>query len=113
MKEIKLRGLRKTDASTLVELMSGANFIRGLTVLPFVSEMEVQELIAPVQNRHWVIAAQDERPVGYVYLEWGKGRWRNIATLVIGVGDAHINQGVGRKLLVAALWVGFQYLDLH
>jgi len=113
MDGVQLRGLRKSDVADLVDFMSGKNFFRGLTVLPYVSELEVQRLVEPVDNRHWIIAALDGHAIGYVYLEWGKGRWRNISSLVIGVGDAHVGKGVGRQLVDAALWVGFQYLDLH
>ncbi|SMF99745.1 GNAT family N-acetyltransferase [Burkholderia singularis] len=111
--EIQLRGLRRNDSASLVEFMSGNNFIHGLTVLPYISEYDVQRLVEPSDTRHWIIAALNDQAIGYVYLEWGKGRWRNIAMLAIGVADQHVRKGVGRKLLNAALWLGFRYLDLH
>ena len=113
MSAVKLRGIRKNDSTSLVEVMSGANFIQGLTVLPYISEFEVQRLLEPLDTRHWIIAECDDRAVGYVYLEWGKGRWRNISSLVIGVDDGYTRKGIGRKLLDAALWTGFQYLDFN
>ena len=87
--------------------------MQGLTVLPYISEFEVQRLIEPQDTKHWIIAECEGGAVGYVYLEWGKGRWRNIASLAIGVDDNYVRKGIGRKLLEAALWTGFQYLDFH
>jgi putative acetyltransferase len=82
--------------------------------MPCASELAVEEALAAA-HRHWLIAAAaaDDRALGYLYLDGGTGRWRRIASLVMAVRDDVAGHGIGRKLLDAAIQVGFQYLDLQ
>jgi putative acetyltransferase len=104
----------RSDVPALHELMSQPKVIWGTTVMPFINELAVEKALAE-ENRHWLVAIRppDGRVLGYLYLDWGHGRWRRIASLVMAVHDDAAGQGVGRKLLEAAIHTGFQYLDLQ
>jgi putative acetyltransferase len=97
----------------LADLMSGANVVQGLSVMPFISEYEVERLLQDSQCRYWLIAEQAGLPAGWAFLEWGAGRWRRIASVGIGIGDAQAGLGLGRRLMTSLLRVGFGYLDMH
>lgn len=111
--DVLIRGLRRRDTAALTDLMSGPQVIHGLSVLPCVSEFEIDRLIQPMDNRHWMIAEVDGIAVGFVYLEWGKGRWRRIATLVMGIDDRYAGKKIGKTLVTTALDIGFTFIDLH
>jgi putative acetyltransferase len=112
--DVVIRGVKRRDVGQLQELMSLDNVIWGTTVMPCVSELAVEAAIAQ-ENRHWFIAAarDDDRVLGYLYLGWGQGRWRRIASLVMAVRDDAAGMGIGTRLIERALHVGFQYLDLQ
>jgi putative acetyltransferase len=111
---IVIRGVKRRDAGQLQELMSRDNVIWGTTVMPCVSEFAVEAALAQ-ENRQWFIAAarRDDRVLGYLYLGWGHGRWRRIASLVMAVRDDVAGMGIGTRLIETAVHVGFQYLDLQ
>jgi len=112
--DLRIRGVRRSDAPALHELMSRPQVLWGTTVMPCPSELSTEKALAE-ENRHWFIAARahDDRALGYLYLDWGHGRWRRIASLVMAVHDDVAGQGIGRALLDRAVHVGFQYLDLQ
>ncbi|WP_224367329.1 GNAT family N-acetyltransferase [Hyalangium versicolor] len=112
--EVIIRGVKRSDVPALHEIMSSPNVIWGTTAMPCTSELAVEHALT-AENRHWFIAASrnDDRSVGYLFLDWGQGRWRRIASLVMAVHDNSAGQGIGRKLLETAIHVGFQYLDLQ
>jgi putative acetyltransferase len=112
--DIAIRGAKRSDASALYELMSKPKVVWGTTLMPYTSEFTAEKALGE-ENRHWFIAyrPRDEQVLGYLYLDWGQGRWRRIASLVMAVRDEAAGQGVGRGLLEAAIHVGFQYLALQ
>ena len=112
--DVVIRGAKRSDALALYALMSRPKVIWGTTVMPCTSELTAEKVLAE-ENRHWFIAAraQDDRVLGYLYLDWGHGRWRRIASLVMAVHDDAAGRGIGRRLLDRAIHVGFQYLDLQ
>ncbi|HWO18812.1 MAG TPA: bifunctional GNAT family N-acetyltransferase/class I SAM-dependent methyltransferase [Kofleriaceae bacterium] len=112
--DVIVRGARRSDVPALLSIMAQPGVIRGTTVMPGAGELAVEAALA-APDRHWLIAAAaaDDRALGYVYLDWGHGRWRRIASLVMAVHDAAVGRGIGRQLLDAAIGVGFQYLDLQ
>ncbi len=112
--DVIIRGAKHSDALALYELMSKPRVIWGTTVMPCTSELTAEKALGE-ENRHWFIAAraQDDHVLGYLYLDWGHGRWRRIASLVMAIHDDSAGQGIGRMLLDKAIHVGFQYLDLQ
>ena len=110
---VHLRGPRRSDAAALADLMSGEGVVHGLSVVPFISEHEVERMFAALDTRYWLIAEYGGAPAGWAFLEWGRGRWRQIASLGIGVADGQIGRGLGRRLMQTILQVGFGYLGLH
>lgn len=110
---VHLRGPRRADTRALADLMSRPGVVQGLSVMPFVSEFEIERMLEAIEARHWIVAEFDGRAAGFVYLEAGRGRWRSIAMLAMGVADEASGKGVGRGLLEAALTTGFDYLGLN
>jgi putative acetyltransferase len=111
--KVMIRGPRKRDVPALTELMAGDGVVQGLSVMPFISEYEVERMLQHKDTRYWLVAECGGAPAGWAFIEWGSGRWRRIAFLAIGVGDPFAGSGIGRRLLQAILGVGFGYLDLH
>lgn len=112
---VTLRGLRERDGEQLAELFACDNVVWGTTILPYPSELEVRAMLAPSPERHWIVAENqaDGRAVGFVRLEWGRGRWRGIAKLLMAVHDDAAGGGVGARLLGAAVDVAFRWLDMR
>jgi putative acetyltransferase len=112
--DVIIRGVKRSDIPALHEIMSSPNVIWGTTAMPCTSEFAVEQALS-AESRHWFIAAspRDDRSLGYLYFDWGQGRWRRIASLVMAVHDTASGRGIGRKLLETAIHVGFQYLDLQ
>jgi L-phenylalanine/L-methionine N-acetyltransferase len=110
---VHLRGPRKSDVSALSIIMSKPGVLHGFAVMPFISEFDVEHMLKSTEARHWIVAEHTESVAGFAYLDWGKGRWRQIALLAMGVDDQHVGQGVGKTLLHAVLEVGFHFLDFE
>jgi L-phenylalanine/L-methionine N-acetyltransferase len=111
--QIRLRGSRKYDVGAISDIIAGDGVVHGLSVMPFTSEFDVERMLQSTECRHWIIAELDASVAGFVYLDWGKGRWRQIGLLGMGVDDRHVGRGVGTALIGAALRVGFYFLDLE
>ncbi|HEU4404376.1 MAG TPA: bifunctional GNAT family N-acetyltransferase/class I SAM-dependent methyltransferase [Polyangiaceae bacterium] len=111
---VVVRGPKRSDVPALQEIMAMPGVLWGTTVMPCAGEGAVEAALAE-GGRQWFVAAsaRGDRPIGYAYLDWGSGRWRRIATLVMAVRDDEAGRGVGRRLLDEAVRVGFGYLDLQ
>jgi putative acetyltransferase len=111
--QIRLRGSRKCDVGVITDIIARDGVVHGLSVMPFTSEFDVERMLQLTESRHWIVAELEDSVAGFVYLDWGKGRWRQIGLLGMGVDDRHVGRGVGTALIGAVLRVGFDFLDLE
>lgn len=110
--QVKLRGPRVTDVKGLGHLFECEKVIAGLSVMPFANEGDVVRMMGG-ENRHVIVAEVEDTIAGYVSIEWGRGRWRRIGAIALGVHDSFARQGIGRLLTREILRTGFEYLDMH
>ena len=112
---VRLRGLRDRDTEQLADLFGCDSVVWGTTFVPYPSELEVREMLAPSPERHWIVAEDPAsgRAVGFVRLDWGKGRWRRVAKVLMAVHGDAAGAGIGRRLLEAAVNVAFRWLDMQ
>lgn len=109
---IIIRGLREKDSADVSDIMSMAGVTYGLSSLPYTNEGIVRELMND-PRKHWLIAEHNGSAIGFLYLNWGSGRWRRVADLVMAVNDNFTGRGLGSALVIRALHVGFLYIDLE
>ncbi|PQJ62285.1 GNAT family N-acetyltransferase [Photobacterium angustum] len=112
-KTIIYRGIRNRDAETIADIMSMPGVTHGLSSIPYTSESIVKSMIDDITNKHWIIAENEGKAIGFIYLNWPNGRWRRVSSLAMGVSDEFVSQGIGYGLLQRALQVGFDYLDFE
>lgn len=110
---VLIRGLRAKDSSDIANLMSCDGVTYGLSSMPYTNEFAVKSLMEDYTNKHWLIAEYEGGVVGFLYLNWGSGRWRRIATLAMGVHDDFAGLGIGGSLVERSLRIGFLYLDME
>jgi len=110
---VLIRGLRTRDSEDLADLMSLPGVIYGLSSMPYTNEYVVKALMADASSKHWLIAEHNTKAIGYLYLQWGIGRWRRVANIAMAVHDLYTGNGIGKTLVDRALHVGFLYLDFE
>lgn len=110
---VKLRGPRCGDSGPVAELLSKDGVRQGTTALPHASETEADRILRSGDDRHVVVAAVGDCPVGYLTLQWGPGRWRRIASLSMAVHDDYAGRGMGWLLLKSGIEVAFVWLDIR
>ena len=115
MDEIVVRPLRREDAEDLYRIITLPEVARNLLQLP---SMAFAETLAYVQNhrseQHRLVAQVGAEVVGNISLTLERNpRRRHAARLGMYVAPAFWNQGVGSRLIAAALDIADNWLNLQ
>ena len=115
-----IRPLRLADAGDIYELMHMPNVLWGTARLPsqtLDAWRVVVERWVHDEQRHVFVVERQEKVVGIVKLQVGKGRRSHVGGLDIAVHDQFQGQGIGKMLMLTAIdladnWLNLVRLDL-
>jgi len=110
-----IRPLRLTDAGDIYELMHMPNVLWGTARLPSKSidawRATVERWVHDEQD-HIFVAERQEKVIGIVKVQSGKGRRSHSGGLDIAVHDQFQGQGIGKMLMITAIDLADNWLNL-
>lgn len=119
MIEIILRAPQDGDAAAIADLFNQPKVIDGTLRLPYTPEAGVSRFLEGVgTNKRLIIADAGGRAIGFIMLTRFEGRMAHSAELFIAIHDDWHGQGIGTRLMQAALdiadnWMGLTRVQLE
>ncbi len=115
MTRITIRPLRLTDADDIHELMHMPNVLWGTSRLPSTTAEEwrltIEQWIHD-ERTHVFVADIQNKVVGNVRVRIGEGRAKHVGNLAMAVHDKHQGQGIGKMLMLTAIDLADNWLNL-
>lgn len=112
---IIIRPLRLNDAANINELMNMPNVLWGTLSYPSTGidqwKRKVEEWIAD-EHTHIFVADIKEQVAGAVIVRISPGRQRHLARVSIVVHDRYQGQGIGKMLMLTAIDLADNWLNL-
>ncbi|MCM2129470.1 GNAT family N-acetyltransferase [Larsenimonas rhizosphaerae] len=119
MSSLHIRALEPEDIPAVHVLYSQPTLQRNTLGLPYMPVSAWAEKVAAGPGKHLLVATLDGRLVGQIslLLEEHRPRRRHVGSLGMGVDETVHGQGIGTRLLGAALeladdWLGLTRLEL-
>ena len=115
MTRITIRPLRLTDADDIHELMHMPNVLWGTSRLPSTTAEEwrlISEQWIHDERTHVFVADIQNKVVGNVRVRVGQGRMKHVGDLAMAVHDKHQGQGIGKMLMLTAIDLADNWLNL-
>jgi putative acetyltransferase len=115
MTRITIRPLRLTDADDIHELMHMPNVLWGTSRLPSTTAEEwrlISEQWIHDERMHVFVADIQNKVVGMVRVRVGQGRMKHVGDLSMAVHDKHQGQGIGKMLVLTAIDLADNWLNL-
>lgn len=112
---ITIRPLRSGDASDIYEIMHMPNVLWGTRVLPSTTADAWSTMVAQWvgdEHMHVFVAELQEHARGMVSVHVGRGRASHVGDIAMAVHDKHQRQGIGKMLLITALDLADNWLNL-
>ena len=110
---VQIRRLKETDYPAIAEFFDDIDVVANTSQLPYVTEEHWREHMAPSEQRINLIADLDGRPVGHLaLLPRQKQREKHIGDVAISIHSQYHGQGIGSQLMVAALELADNWLNL-
>ncbi|MEO8970212.1 MAG: GNAT family N-acetyltransferase [Ktedonobacteraceae bacterium] len=112
---ITIRPLRLTDAHNVYEIMHMPNVLWGTSVLPSTTVDAWSTIVAQWvadEHMHVFVAEISEKATGIINLHVRTGRESHVGDIAMAVHDKHQRQGIGKMLLLTALDLADNWLNL-
>lgn len=112
---ITIRPLRLTDAHHVYEIMHMPNVLWGMSVLPSTTVDAWSTMVAQWiadEHMHVFVAEIQEKAIGLIRLHVRTGRESHVGDVTLAVHDKHQRQGIGKMLLLTALDLADNWLNL-
>lgn len=112
---ITIRPLRLTDAHHVYEIMHMPNVLWGMSVLPSTTADAWSTIVAQWvadEHMHVFVAEIQEKAIGIICVHVRTGRESHVGDVSLAVHDKHQRQGIGKMLLITALDLADNWLNL-
>ena len=112
---ITIRPLRLTDAHHVYEIMHMPNVLWGMSVLPSTTADAWSTIVAQWvadEHMHVFVAEISEKAIGFIRLQVHTGRECHVGNVTLAVHDKNQRQGIGKMLLITALDLADNWLNL-
>lgn len=110
---ILIRRLKESDYPAIAEFFDDVEVVANTSQLPYVTEEHWREHMSPSEQRINLVADLDGRAVGHLaLLPRQKQREKHIADLAISIHSQYHGQGIGSQLMVAALDLADNWLNM-
>ncbi len=112
---ITIRPLRLTDAHDVYEIMHMPNVLWGMSVLPSTTADAWSTIVAQWvadEHMHVFVAEIQEKAIGVICVHVRVGRESHVGDVTFAVHDKHQRQGIGKMLLITALDLADNWLNL-
>lgn len=114
--DVVIRHAEPTDAEAIHRIYTSPRVVWGTLQLPFTSIEQYRErLVERPEGHYYLVAAVDGEVVGTLGLHTtpNRARRRHVGSFGMGVRDDWQGRGIGSKLMVAMLDLGFNWLGLR
>ena len=109
-----IRAARPSDIEAITALVNLPGFRRGTLRLPYQSITETARRFSDANpNTHGLVAERQGEIVGEIGLMRQTGRRAHVASIGMGVHDAHAGRGIGSALLAAVIDLADNWLNLR
>ena len=116
---VGVRPARVEDHQAFYDISNCPGVVRNTLHLPYVSlDVRKDRLANPRPGEHQLVAEVDGRVVGMIGIRCGTNRMSHSAGLGMSVHDDFQGQGIGAKLMAAAVdlaegWLNIRRIELH
>ncbi len=111
---VTIRAFQMDDWRDVSELWQEPEVIWGTLQMPYQSLDDIRRRLEnPPERIHRLVAVtDDDRVIGMLGLEVGHGRWAHLGRIGMMVHPDYHNQGVGSRLMQAAVNLAERWLNL-
>lgn len=111
--DVRLRRLKASDFEALAEIFDSEDVIEHTSQVPYVTAERWAELLRGSEQCITIVADWEGRAIGKIsIMPKPKQREKHVGVLAIAVHQAHHGKGIGKKLMMAALDLADNWLNL-
>jgi putative acetyltransferase len=101
--DVIIRAYEQADIPAVTRLYNQRSVAAGTLQIPLMPESERAARYTPGPDLRMIVAELNGHVVGHAGLHLYRGRRQHVASIGMGVDDAHQGQGIGSRLMEALL----------